>query len=81
MTNYLRTDNEHPCGCYESVLYFHRRGLLIKFDGLYWYWSSLKRNWVSDENYVKENWNIRNLIYTSEKEVKKYIRNSLRVSP
>ena len=60
---------------YESVLYLYKRNLLIKFDGLYWYWSSMKRSWILDNTYAKENWNIRDLMYTSEKEVKKFIRN------
>jgi hypothetical protein len=60
---------------YESVLYLRKRNLLVKFDGLYWYWSSMKRSWILDTPYVKEKWNIRDLSYTSEKEVKKFIKN------
>ena len=59
----------------ESVLYLRKRNLLVKFDGLYWYWSSMKRSWILDKNHAKENWNIRDLSYTSEKEVKKFIKN------
>lgn len=64
------------CEDYESVLYLRKRNLLIKFDGLYWYWSSMKRSWILDKNYAKENWNIWDLIYTSEGEVKKFIKNN-----
>ena len=60
----------------ESVLYFRKRNLLIKFDGLYWYWSSTKRGWIKDENLPKENWYIRDLTYISEEEVKKFIKNN-----
>ena len=59
----------------ESVLYLRKRNLLIKFDGLYWYWSSMKRGWILDTTYAKEKWNIRDLMFTSEKEVKKFIKN------
>ena len=66
----LSKDDRH-----EPVLYLRKRNLLIKFNGLYWYWSSKKRSWISDKNHAKENWNIRDLMYTSEKEVKKFIKN------
>jgi hypothetical protein len=62
---------------YESVLYFHKRNLLVKFDGLYWYWSSMNRDWVLDNDHAVANWNIRDLKYTSEKEAKKFIKNIL----
>jgi len=64
------------CDCHESILYLRKRNLLIKFNGLYWYWSSKKRSWISDKTHAKENWNIRDLMYTSEKEVKKFIKNN-----
>jgi hypothetical protein len=35
----------------------------------------MKRSWILDTPYVKEKWNIRDLSYTSEKEVKKFIKN------
>ena len=64
------------CDGNESILYLRKRNLLIKFNGFYWYWSSKKRSWISDKNHAKENWNIRDLMYTSEKEVKKFIKNN-----
>jgi hypothetical protein len=59
----------------ESVLYFRRKNVLIKFDGLYWFWSSEKRDWILDENFTKRTWSIGDLIYISEQEAKKFIRN------
>jgi hypothetical protein len=61
---------------HEPVLYLRKRNLLIKFNGLYWYWSSKKRSWIPDKNHAKEHWNIRDLKYTSEQEVKQFIRNT-----
>jgi hypothetical protein len=86
ITNGLTNDDPHQkqlrlkCKNYESVLYFRKRNLLVKFDGLYWYWSSTKRSWILDKNHAKENWNISDLMYTSEKEVKKFIKNNLFIS-
>jgi hypothetical protein len=60
----------------ESALYFRKRNLLIKFDGLYWYWSPTERGWIIDEDLPKENWYIRDLTYLSEEEVKKTIKNN-----
>jgi hypothetical protein len=59
----------------ESVLYFRKKNLLIKFDGFYWYWSSKERDWISDENFANKNWSIGDLIYISEQEAKKFIKN------
>jgi hypothetical protein len=59
----------------ESVLYFRRKNVLIKFDGLYWFWSSEKRDWILDENFTKRTWSIGDLTYISEQEAKKFIRN------
>lgn len=61
---------------HESVLYLRKRNLLIKFNGFYWYWSSKNRSWIPDKNHAKENWNIRDLKYTSENEVKQFIKNN-----
>ncbi len=61
---------------HEPVLYLRKRNLLIKFNGFYWYWSSKNRSWISDKDLAKENWNIRDLKYTSEAEVKKFIKNN-----
>ena len=75
-----RNQGRLKCDYYESVLYLRKRNLLVKFDGLYWYWSLKKRSWILDKNHAKENWNIRDLIYTSEKEVKKFIKNNFFIS-
>jgi hypothetical protein len=60
----------------ESVLYFRKRNLLIKYDGIYWFWSQTEKDWIIDEDRVKENWNLREITYISEKEAKKFIKNS-----
>jgi hypothetical protein len=60
----------------ESALYFLKRNLLIKFDGLYWYWSPVEGSWILEKNLAKENGNISDLIYISEKEAKKFIKNN-----
>jgi hypothetical protein len=59
----------------ESALYFLKRNLLIKFDGHYWYWSPAEGCWILEKNVAKENRNIRDLIYISEKDAKKFIKN------
>jgi len=59
----------------EPVLYFRKKNLLIKFDGFYWFWSSKERDWILDENFANENRSIRDIIYISEQEAKKFIKN------
>jgi len=60
----------------DSALYFLKRNLLIKFDGRYWCWSPAEGGWILEKNLKKEDSNIRNIIYISEKEAKKFIRNN-----
>jgi len=60
----------------DSALYFLKRNLLIKFDGHYWFWSPAEGRWILEKNLTKEDSNIRNLIYISEKEAKKIIKNN-----
>jgi hypothetical protein len=57
----------------ESVLYFRIDNLLIKFDGLYWYWSPRENDWILDQNLAIEHCNNRNFIRISEEEVKEYL--------
>jgi hypothetical protein len=59
----------------ESVLYFRKKNLLIKFDGFYWYWSSKERDWILHENFSRENYSIGDITYVSEQEAKKFIKN------
>ncbi|MFA5347933.1 MAG: hypothetical protein WC294_07335 [Methanoregula sp.] len=60
----------------ESELYFLYRNLLIKFDGLYWYWSPAEGGWILEKNLAKVDRNISDFIYLSEKEAKKFIKNN-----
>jgi hypothetical protein len=60
----------------DSALYFLKRNLLIKFDGRYWYWSPADGSWILERNLTKEESNIRDLIYISEKEARKFIKNN-----
>ena len=60
----------------DSALYFLKRNLLIKFDGHYWYWSPAEVGWILEENLTKEDSNIKDRIYISEKEAKKFIKNN-----
>jgi hypothetical protein len=62
----------------ESALYYRNRNLLIKFNGLYWYWSPAESGWISDRNLQQENWFMRDLTSISEEEAQKTIMN---VSP
>jgi hypothetical protein len=64
----------------ESALYYRLYNLLIKFDGLYWYWSPNETGWVLDQNLATEHLNKGNFIGISEEEVEKYILNSRRNS-
>jgi hypothetical protein len=60
----------------ESALYFRKKNLLIKYDGIYWFWSQTEKDWIIDEDRVKENWNVREITFISEEEAKKFIKNS-----
>jgi len=57
----------------ESVLYFRIHNLLIKFDGLYWWWSPKDKDWILDQNLAIEHCNNRNFIRIPYEEVKKYL--------
>ena len=59
----------------ESALYYRTRNLLIKFNGLYWYWSPAESGWISDRNLQKENWFMRDLVSISEEEAQKTLMN------
>ena len=64
----------------ESALYYRLFNLLIKFDGLYWYWSPKEAGWIMDQNLATEHLNTGNFIDMSAEEVEKRILDSRRNS-
>ncbi len=63
----------------ESALYYRLHNLLIKFDGLYWYWSPKQESWIIDQHLAIEHSQNRNFIEISEEEADKYIVHSGRI--
>jgi hypothetical protein len=57
----------------ESALYYRVNNLLIKFDGLYWYWSPKQGRWILDQNLAMEHQRNRDFIDISEKEAENYL--------
>jgi hypothetical protein len=56
----------------ESVLYYRRNNVLIKFDGLYWSWSPEQKNWNLNQNLATEHFHTRDFIHIPEEEALRY---------
>jgi hypothetical protein len=46
---------------------------LVKFDGLYWRWSSFQKKWCDDQTITREDWCNGNLRSIPQEEVEKYL--------